>query len=174
LREQFGLVLQDNALFSGSIFENITLGNKNISRDEVEHAAEMVGADAFIRKFKKGYDHELSERGASLSMGQRQLICFVRALVYDPAVLILDEATSSIDSETEAMVTHASEVLMKGRTSVVIAHRLSTIQHAHKILVMHKGELRESGTHEELVAIEDGIYRKLYQLQYKEQLSVTA
>lgn len=173
LRDQFGLVLQDNALFSGTIFENITLGNEAISREEVVNAAEMVGADTFIRKFKLGYDHELSERGASLSMGQRQLICFVRALVYDPAVLILDEATSSIDSETEALVTHASEVLMQGRTSVVIAHRLSTIQHANKILVMHKGELREAGTHEELIAIEDGIYRKLYQLQYKEQLSVT-
>lgn len=169
LRDQFGLVLQDNALFSGSIFENITLGNERITREQVEYAAELVGAHSFIRKLSNGYDQELSERGASLSMGQRQLLCFVRALVYDPRVLVLDEATANVDSDTEALVNNAVQVLMKGRTSLVIAHRLATIQHAHRILVFHKGELRERGSHQQLIEIKDGIYRRLYELQYKDQ-----
>lgn len=170
LRSHFGLVLQDNALFSGSILQNITLGHPDITREQVIEAAHKVEAHRFIEKLPDTYDYVLRERGASLSMGQRQLICFVRALVYDPRILILDEATSSVDSETEALVNEASKVMMQGRTSIVVAHRLSTIQHADKILVMHKGEIRESGTHQELILKENGIYKKLYELQYKEQL----
>lgn len=172
LRSHFALVLQDNTLFSGTIMENITLGNPNISEEEVIRASEMVNANLFIDKLPGSYHYELSERGKSLSMGQRQLICFVRALVYDPEILILDEATSSVDSETETIVNEACDKLMEGRTSIVIAHRLSTIQHADKILVMHKGEIREKGTHQELLTVKDGIYRKLYELQYKDQMKL--
>lgn len=174
LRSHFGLVLQDNALFSGTILENITLGNENITREQVIEAAHKVEAHRFIEKLPGGYDYKLRERGASLSMGQRQLICFVRALVYDPHILILDEATSSVDSETEVLVTEAGEKMMQGRTSIVIAHRLSTIQGADKILVLHKGEVREIGTHQELINLDDGLYKKLYELQYKEQLTAPA
>lgn len=170
LRSHFGLVLQDNALFSGSIMDNITLGHPDITRKEVIDAAHEVEAHRFIEKLPETYDYVLQERGASLSMGQRQLICFVRALVYNPEILILDEATSSVDSETEALVTEASRVMMEGRTSIVVAHRLSTIQHADKILVMHKGVIRESGSHQELILKDAGIYKKLYELQYKDQL----
>ncbi|WP_421774736.1 ABC transporter ATP-binding protein [Gracilimonas sp.] len=170
LRSHFGLVLQDNALFSGSILDNITLGHPDISREQVIEAAHKVEAHRFIEKLPETYDYVLQERGASLSMGQRQLICFVRALVYDPEILILDEATSSVDSETEALVTESSRLMMEGRTSIVVAHRLSTIQHADRILVMHKGEIRESGSHQELILQENGIYKKLYELQYKDQL----
>ncbi|MEL7834870.1 ABC transporter ATP-binding protein [Fodinibius sp. Rm-B-1B1-1] len=170
LRSNFALVLQDNALFSGTIMENITLGNPDISKKEVKETAREIGADTFIKKLPNGFNYELSERGKSISMGQRQLICFIRAMVYDPNILILDEATSSVDSETEETVNKAFEKLMKGRTSLVIAHRLSTIQGADKIMVMHKGEIRERGTHKQLVDREDGIYRKLYELQYKDEL----
>jgi len=170
LRSHFGLVLQDNALFSGSILDNITLGHPDITRKQVIEAAHKVEAHRFIEKLPEGYDYILQERGASLSMGQRQLICFVRALVYDPEILILDEATSSVDSETEALVTESSRLMMEGRTSIVVAHRLSTIQHANTILVMHKGEIRESGSHQELILQENGLYKKLYELQYKDQL----
>jgi len=163
LRSHFALVLQDNTLFSGSVMENITLGNSSISEKEVIATARKIEAHRFIKKLPGKYRYELSERGASLSMGQRQLICFVRAMVYD-------QATSSVDSETESIVNKACDKLMEGRTSIVIAHRLSTIQGADNILVMHKGEIRETGTHNELVKKEDGIYRKLYELQYKEQL----
>lgn len=169
LRSHFGLVLQDNALFSGTVLENITLGNPDIKREDVIKASKEVEAHEFIKKLPDGYDYMLAERGASLSMGQRQLICFVRAMVYDPEILILDEATSSVDSETEELVAKACERMMKGRTSIVIAHRLSTIQGADNILVMHKGEIRETGSHRELISKEDGIYRKLYELQYKDQ-----
>jgi ATP-binding cassette subfamily B protein len=169
LRSNFALVLQDNALFSGTVMENITLGNKEISREQVLKAAKEVEAHNFIKKLPGTYDYKLSERGASISMGQRQLICFVRAMVYDPKILILDEATSSVDSETEALVSKACEKMMKGRTSIVIAHRLSTIKDADKILVMHKGRIRETGNHQKLIEREGGIYRKLYELQYKEQ-----
>lgn len=131
----------------------------------------MVQADAFIDKLPGGLDYELRERGASLSLGQRQLLCFVRAIVYDPKVLILDEATSSVDSETEYLVTRATKLLMGGRTSIIVAHRLSTIQHADVILVMHKGSIREQGNHRTLMQREDGIYRKLYELQYRDQLT---
>lgn len=170
LRSYFALVLQDNTLFSGSIMENITLGNPDISRDQVIETARKIEADRFIEKLPSSYDYILSERGSSLSMGQRQLICFVRAMVYDPNILILDEATSNIDSETETIVNNACDKLMVGRTSLVIAHRLSTIHQADKILVMHKGEIREVGTHQQLLKKDDGIYRKLYELQYKDQL----
>lgn len=170
LRSNFALVLQDNALFSGSIMENITLGNPKISKEEVIATSREIGADTFINKLPNGYNYELSERGKSISMGQRQLICFIRAMVYDPNILILDEATSSIDSETEETVNKAFKKLMEGRTSIVIAHRLSTIQGADKILVMHKGEIRERGTHKQLIEKEEGIYRKLYELQYKDEL----
>ncbi len=170
LRSHFGLVLQDNALFSGTIYENITLGNTEITRDEVIEAAHKVEAHRFIEKLPNTYDYKLRERGASLSMGQKQLICFVRAMVYNPQILILDEATSSVDSETEALVTEASEKMMQGRTSIVVAHRLSTIQGANRILVMHKGEVRESGSHQELLTKTDGLYKKLYELQYRDQL----
>ena len=169
LRSNFGLVLQDNALFSGSVLENITLGNKDITREQVIQAAKEVEAHTFIKKLPGTYDYILRERGASLSMGQRQLICFVRSMVYDPKILILDEATSSVDSETEELVSRACKRMMEGRTSIVIAHRLSTIQGADKILVMHKGMIRETGSHEELVDKKDGIYRKLYELQYREE-----
>jgi ATP-binding cassette, subfamily B, multidrug efflux pump len=169
LRTSFGLVLQDNALFSGTVHDNITLGNNNITRKQVINAAKEVDAHRFISKLPGGYDFKLRERGASLSMGQRQLICFVRAMVYDPKILILDEATSSVDSETEELVSKACERMMTGRTAIVIAHRLSTIRGADRILVMHKGMIRETGSHQELLGKGDGIYRKLYELQYKEQ-----
>lgn len=170
LRSNFALVLQDNALFSGTIMENITLGNPEIKAEQVVQTAREIGADKFINKLPNGFNYKLSERGKSISMGQRQLICFVRAMVYDPNILILDEATSSIDSETEETVNKAFNKLMEGRTSVVIAHRLSTIQGADQIIVMHKGEIRERGTHRQLLENEDGIYRKLYELQYKDEL----
>jgi ATP-binding cassette subfamily B protein len=169
LRYYFSLVLQDHTLFTGSIVDNITLGEEGISREQVIEAAHQVEAHRFIEKLPGKYDYMLKEQGKSLSMGQKQLICFVRAMVFDPKILVLDEATSSVDSETESLVTEASAKMMYGRTSIVIAHRLSTIQHADTILVMHKGEIREKGAHKELVKVEDGIYRRLYELQYKEQ-----
>jgi ATP-binding cassette, subfamily B, multidrug efflux pump len=171
LRRYFSLVLQDNALFSGSILSNITLGNPEITTQQVEDAVKLVQADAFVDKLPGGLNFELRERGASLSLGQRQLLCFVRAIVYDPKILILDEATSSVDSETEYLVTQATKLLMGGRTSIIVAHRLSTIQHADMILVMHKGAIREMGNHRELMQKGDGIYKKLYELQYKDQLA---
>lgn len=169
LRRNFGLVLQENALFSGTILNNVTLGNPEITRERVQQIVKMVEADTFIDKLPAGLDHQISERGASLSMGQRQLVCFIRALAYNPGIIILDEATSSVDSETEFLVSKALRELLQNRGSLIIAHRLSTIQHADKILVMHKGEIRESGTHKELITLENGIYRRLYEIQYKEQ-----
>lgn len=165
LRRQIGLVLQDVFLFSGTIAENVTLGNPAIPHDRIEEAARLVGADGFIGRLPDGYAHPVGERGSALSLGQRQLLSFVRALLYDPAVLVLDEATASVDTETEAMVQRAVDVLMEGRTAVVVAHRLSTVQHADQILVLHKGEVRERGTHAELLA-EGGLYRRLHELQY--------
>lgn len=170
LRMYFSLVLQDHALFTGSILENITLGDSSISREQVISAAHAVEAHRFIEKLPNTYDFMLKQQGASLSMGQKQLICFVRAMVFDPKILVLDEATSSVDSETEALVNESSAKMMEGRTSIVIAHRLSTIQHADTILVMHKGEIREKGSHQELIRQENGIYKKLYELQYREQV----
>ncbi len=169
LRYYFSLVLQDHTLFTGSILDNITLGEEGITRKQVIDAAHQVEAHRFIEKLPGKYDYMLKEQGKSLSMGQKQLICFVRAMVFDPKILVLDEATSSVDSETESLVNEASAKMMDGRTSIVIAHRLSTIQHADAILVMHKGEIREKGPHKDLIKVEDGIYRRLYELQYKEQ-----
>mgnify|MGYP001554576119 FL=1 len=169
LRTLFGLVLQDHSLFTGTVYENISLGNPQISLANVKKAAEDVEASRFIKKLPGEYEYVLQKQGSSLSMGQKQLICFVRALVYNPLIMVLDEATSSVDSETEALVNIASKKAMKGRTTIAIAHRLSTIQDAHTILVMHKGQIREVGTHQELLEQENGIYRKLYELQYKDQ-----
>ncbi len=168
LRKCISIVLQDVFLFSGTIKSNINLNNDEISIEEVKKAVKLVGADKFIEKLPNKYEEEVKEKGATLSVGQKQLISFARALVFNPQILILDEATSSVDTETEMLIQKAIEKMLKGRTSIVIAHRLSTIQSADKILVMHKGELRESGTHQELLA-QKGIYYKLYQLQYKDQ-----
>ena len=168
LRRQVGLVLQDVFLFSGSIAENVTLGDPDVARARIEEAARLVGADRFVDRLPEGYDAPVGERGATLSLGQRQLLSFVRALLYDPAVLVLDEATSSVDTETEEMVQEAVDVLMEGRTALVVAHRLSTVQHADQILVLHKGEVRERGDHQALLA-QDGLYRRLYELQYADQ-----
>ena len=169
LRTLFGLVLQDHSIFTGTVYENIALGNSDISLARVKKAAEAVEASRFIEKLPGGYQHLLQKQGSALSMGQKQLICFVRALVYNPLIMVLDEATSSVDSETEALVNIASKKAMHGRTTIAVAHRLSTIQDADTILVMHKGEIREVGTHQELLAQDHGIYRKLYELQYKDQ-----
>lgn len=165
LRKQMSVVLQDVFLFAGSVYENITLRNESISLETVINAAKMVGAHDFISRLPGGYHYKVMERGATLSMGQRQLISFVRALVYNPSVLILDEATSSIDSESEALIQNAIEKLVKGRTSIVIAHRLSTIRHAHKIAVFDKGLLIEFGSHSELMAL-NGAYKKLFDMQF--------
>lgn len=169
LRNRQAVVLQDVFLFSGSVIENITLRDPSFSEEEVINASKMIGAHEFIEKLPGGYDYQVMERGATLSMGQRQLISFVRALVYDPDILILDEATSSIDPESEAIIQYAIEKLISKRTSIIIAHRLSTIQHADKVLVMHKGRIAEFGTPEELLAIEDGHYRQLYDMQFLQE-----
>ncbi len=166
LRSRIAVVLQDVFLFSGSVLENITLRNPDFTREEVIEAAKMIGAHEFIEKLPGGYDYEVMERGATLSMGQRQLISFVRALVYNPNILILDEATSSVDPETEAVIQYAIEKLIAKRTSFIIAHRLSTIRHATNIMVLHKGEVQEFGPHEELLKIEEGHYRNLYEMQF--------
>jgi ATP-binding cassette, subfamily B, multidrug efflux pump len=155
-------------LFSGNIKSNIGLGDERIHDERIKAAARVVGAHKFIERLPNTYDEEVKERGATLSVGQKQLISFARALAYHPKILVLDEATSSVDTETELLIQSAIKKLLHGRTSIVIAHRLSTIQSANKIIVMHKGEIREMGTHQELLAL-GGIYFKLYQLQYKEQ-----
>ena len=165
LRENFAVVLQEIFLFSGTVEGNIRLGRGDISRERVEWAAGEVSADPFIRRLRGGYEAEVKERGAGLSVGQKQLISFARALAFDPALLILDEATSSIDTETEQLIQQAIERVMRNRTSIVVAHRLSTIQRADQIIVLHHGEIREQGTHQELLA-ERGLYWKLYKLQY--------
>jgi ABC-type multidrug transport system fused ATPase/permease subunit len=165
LRSNFSIVLQDVFLFSGDVATNIRLGNHAISDDGLQQAARQVHADTFIQKLPERYGAELRERGAGLSVGQKQLISFARALAFDPRVLILDEATSSIDTETELLIRDAVERLMEGRTSLVVAHRLSTIQSVDKIIVMHKGEIRETGTHQVLLA-QRGLYWRLYQLQF--------
>ncbi|MDX2128463.1 MAG: ABC transporter ATP-binding protein [Chloroherpetonaceae bacterium] len=169
VRRNFGVVLQDVFLFSGTIRENITLGDPSISVEKMLEATKLIGAHQFISQLPGGYDYNVQERGGALSTGQRQLISFARAMVYDPKIIVLDEATSSVDNETEAMIEHALEELMKGKTAIIIAHRLSTIQHADKIIVMHKGEIREMGNHQELLK-ERGLYHKLYELQYAESL----
>jgi ATP-binding cassette, subfamily B, multidrug efflux pump len=168
LRKHISMVLQDVFLFSGDIKSNINLNEDTISEEQVIEAAGIVGADRFINNLTQKYNEEVKERGATLSVGQKQLISFARALAYNPKILILDEATSSIDTESELLIKQAIEKLLIGRTAIVIAHRLSTIQNADKIIVLHKGEIRETGNHQQLLA-KKGIYYKLYQLQYKDQ-----
>ena len=165
LRKNVGVVLQDVFLFSGSVIDNITLRNPAISREKVIEAARLINMHDFIMRLPGGYDYNVMERGATLSLGQRQLLSFIRALLYDPSILVLDEATSSIDTESERLIQHAIETLIRGRTSIVIAHRLSTIRKASKIIVMDKGEIREWGVHEELMQ-KKGDYYNLYQLQF--------
>jgi ATP-binding cassette subfamily B protein len=165
LRQNFAVVLQEVFLFSGTVEGNIRLGRAEISEERVRWAAQEVHADRFISRLKDGYKAEVRERGAGLSVGQKQLVSFARALAFDPALLILDEATSSIDTETEQLIQRAIERVMRDRTSIVVAHRLSTIQNADRIIVLHHGEIREQGTHQELLA-HRGLYWKLYKLQY--------
>ena len=173
LRKYISIVLQDVFLFSGTIRSNISMDNENIPEEQIINSAKLVGAHPFIEALPKKYDEIVMERGATLSVGQKQLISFARALAYNPQILVLDEATSSVDTETENLIQKAIEKLLVGRTAIVIAHRLSTIQNADKIIVMHKGEIRETGNHQELLA-KRGIYYKLYQLQYKDQEVVRA
>ena len=161
LRRQIGVVLQDIFLFHGSIFENLTLGNKNISLEQVKMAAKEIGIDDFIEKLPNGYDFIVSERGASISLGQRQLLSFLRAYLTNPKILILDEATSSIDHESEKLIQKATEKITQNRTSIIIAHRLSTIEKANRIIVMHQGKVVEMGTHQELLN-KKGYYSELY------------
>jgi ATP-binding cassette, subfamily B, multidrug efflux pump len=167
LRQNIGVVLQDVFLFSDTIRNNITLGNPNVSDEMILHAADLVGARKFIERLPGGLNYNVMERGATLSVGQRQLLSFIRAMVYDPHILVLDEATSSVDTETEEMIQQAIEKMMVNRTSIVIAHRLSTIQKADRIIVLDKGEIKESGTHEQLLHL-GGFYAQLHQMQYKE------
>ncbi len=170
LRENFAVVLQDVFLFSGTVESNIRLGRESITPERVEWAAGEVRADRFIKRLQDGYASEVKERGAGLSVGQKQLISFARALAFDPALLVLDEATSSIDTETEQLIQQAIERVMMGRTSIVVAHRLSTIQRADRIIVLHHGKIREQGTHQELLMLR-GLYWKLYRLQYSDDSS---
>lgn len=166
LRSKIATVIQDVFLFTDTIGNNISLNNPDITREEIIAAAKDVGAHEFIERLPGGYDYNVMERGATLSAGQAQLISFIRALVYNPAILVLDEATSSVDTETELLIQNAINKLMQGRTAIVIAHRLSTIQNADKIIVLDHGEIKEMGTHQELLRIDDGYYRKLYDLQF--------
>jgi ABC-type multidrug transport system fused ATPase/permease subunit len=170
LRKNIGLVVQDIFLFSDSISNNISLNNNSIPESRIKEAASIIGIDNFISKLPLGYGQNVKERGVTLSQGERQLITFARALAYDPKILILDEATSSVDTHSEILIQNAIDKLMDGRTSIIIAHRLSTIQKCDKIIVMHKGEIRETGTHQQLLEL-GGIYTKLYQLQYKESFA---
>lgn len=173
LRQGIGVVLQDVFLFSGSILDNITLRNPAIKREQVEEAAKMIGVHDFIMQLPNGYDYHVMERGNTLSLGQRQLLSFIRALLYNPSILILDEATSSIDTESEQMIERATDTLISGRTSIIIAHRLSTIRKADKILVLDKGELKEVGNHESLLAL-GGLYAKLHEMQFEKKKAILA
>ncbi|MBS1607835.1 MAG: ABC transporter ATP-binding protein [Bacteroidetes bacterium] len=165
LRKNIGVVLQDVFLFSGTVIDNITLRNTDIPREKVIEAAKLIDMHEFIMELPGGYDYNVMERGATLSLGQRQLLSFIRALLYDPSILILDEATSSVDTESELLIQHAIDTLIKGRTSIVIAHRLSTIRKANKIIVLDKGEIKEMGTHDELLE-KGGFYAKLHEMQF--------
>lgn len=167
LRAAIGQVQQDVFIFTGDIKSNISLGNESISLEEVKRAAKIVNADSFIEKMPDGYDAPVTERGSTLSAGQRQLLSFARTLAYKPTILVLDEATANIDTETESLITNALEKLMEGRTTIMVAHRLSTIQHADKIIVMHQGRIKESGSHQQLLQ-QNGLYKKLYDLQLVE------
>lgn len=171
LRNRIAVVLQDVFLFEGTVLDNITLRDENISRQKVMEAAKTIGAHEFIERMPDGYDCKVAERGSNLSVGQRQLISFVRALVFEPDILILDEATSSIDSESEAVIQYAIEKLIEKRTSIIIAHRLSTVQHAHNILVLSHGKIVESGNHEALMKNTKGQYRKLYDMQFSDLIN---
>ena len=171
LRKNIGVVLQDVFLFSGSVLDNITLRNTDISKEKVIEAAKLIGMHDFIMQLPGGYDYNVMERGATLSLGQRQLISFIRALLYDPAILILDEATSSIDTESELLIEKAIDTLISDRTSIVIAHRLSTIQRADKIIVLEKGEIKEMGSHQQLLKA-GGFYSKLHQMQFEKKASL--
>jgi len=168
LRRNIGVVLQDVFLFTGDIWSNIRLNSKDISDQRVKEVAEYVNANHFISNLPKGYDEEVKERGATFSAGQRQLLAFARALAFDPSILVLDEATANIDTETEILIQDALSKIIKGRTTIIVAHRLSTIQHCDKIIVLHKGKIREMGSHQELLDL-GGIYYNLYLLQYKEE-----
>ena len=168
LRSKIAVVLQDVFLFSSSVYDNVTLRNTDIKKEQVIEAAKLIGIHDFILQLPGGYDYNVMERGATLSLGQRQLLSFVRALLYDPAILILDEATSSVDTESEQLIQHAIDKLIKGRTSIIIAHRLSTIRKANKIMVLDKGEIIEIGSHDELIA-KRGAYYQLHKLQFKKQ-----
>jgi ABC-type multidrug transport system fused ATPase/permease subunit len=171
LRKNIGVVLQDVFLFSGDIKTNIDLGYDLISLETIDESIRNTGLEDFINTLPEGIYHKVTERGTTLSTGQKQLISFARALAFNPKILILDEATSSVDTETELLIQDAISKLIEGRTSIIIAHRLSTIQRCDKIIVMHKGEIKEMGTHQELLE-QNGLYYKLYQLQYKENISV--
>jgi ATP-binding cassette subfamily B multidrug efflux pump len=171
LRKNIGVVLQDVFLFSGSVIDNITLRNTAISREKVEEAAKLIGMHDFIMRLPGGYDYNVMERGITLSLGQRQLLSFIRALLYDPSILVLDEATSSVDTESEMLIQHAIDTLIKGRTAIVIAHRLSTIRKADKIIVLDKGEIKEMGSHAELLA-KGGFYAQLHEMQFEKHKAV--
>ncbi|MEP6594877.1 MAG: ABC transporter ATP-binding protein [Ginsengibacter sp.] len=170
LRSRIAVVLQDVFLFSGSVYDNVTLRNTNIKKEQVIQAAKMIGVHNFIMQLPGGYDYDVMERGATLSLGQRQLLSFIRALLYNPSILILDEATSSIDTESEMLIQHAIDKLISGRTSIIIAHRLSTIRKADTILVLDKGEIKESGSHEELLT-RQGLYYQLHKMQFEKEES---
>jgi len=171
LRSKIAVVLQDVFLFSGSIYDNVTLRNSAIKKEEVIAAAKLIGIHDFIMQLPGNYDYNVMERGATLSLGQRQLLSFVRALLYDPSILILDEATSSVDTESEQLIQSAIDKLIAGRTSIIIAHRLSTIRKANKIILLEKGEIKEIGTHDELIQ-EKGIYHQLHKMQFEKQANV--
>jgi len=165
LRSKIGIVLQDVFLFSGSVMDNVTLRNPHIKKEQVIEAAKLIGVHNFIMQLPNDYDYNVMERGSTLSLGQRQLLSFIRALLYDPSILILDEATSSVDTESEHLIQQAIDKLIAGRTSIVIAHRLSTIRKADRIVVLDKGEVKEMGTHDELLE-KKGHYYQLYKMQF--------
>ncbi|MDQ3845625.1 MAG: ATP-binding cassette domain-containing protein, partial [Bacteroidota bacterium] len=171
LRQNIGVVLQDVFLFAGSVLDNITLRNPAIPKEKVVEAAKLIGMHHFIMQLPGGYDYNVMERGATLSLGQRQLLSFIRALLYNPSILILDEATSSVDSESELLIEQAIQKLIAGRTSIIIAHRLSTIQRADQIIVLDKGEVKETGTHTDLLA-KGGFYAKLHQMQFAKKMQI--